>query len=142
MAFGNNDLIPGHTYFARELATDVWETCTIRDIANPDYKPFLAVPSREGYAVWDVEKGIPVYCSDRGIFKQFEASPEDAIVSEENILFNSNGHKGGGMAGSLIFQHFNPGFLKGIVQPAKKIETEEFIEEFGDDLTQEPDLNL
>jgi hypothetical protein len=129
------DLTCGQTYLAKELDTDIWETCTMKDIANPDYKPFLAIPSREGYAVWDVEKEIPVFCSDRGIFKQYKPRPENAVVTDKNILFNANGHKG--LAGSLIFHQFETELLKGLAQPVEEIEKEELYEEWIEALNPE-----
>lgn len=119
----------GETYLAKETSQDIWETCTMKDISDPDYKPFLAIPSKGGYAVWDVEKGIPIVCTDREIFKKFEPDPEGAIVTEENMTFKPDGHKNG--MNSLVF-YMDYKYSKGPAKTAIAIRSyAEFKKKFG-----------
>ena len=89
------ELLIGQTYLAKKIGLDRWETCTMKDITDPNYKPFLAIPSRGGYAIWDAETEKPIVCTDREIFKKFEISPEKAVVSDKNTIFREKGHQNG-----------------------------------------------
>jgi len=123
----------GQTYFAKKVTTnkteEVWETCTEKDLYDPNYKPFLAIPSSHGYAVWDGLTGKPIVCTDREIFKYHAVSPEDAIITNKNVTLNDKGHSG--LTTSFFLKH-EPIKESGVAQKPKFIETyEEFIKEFG-----------
>ena len=102
----------GRTYFAKKLPNGMWETCTERDIYDPEYKPFLAI-AEKGYAIWDGLTGKPIVCTNREIFKKYKVSPENAEVTSKNQTLNDEGFtdiKNSHFGESIIYAPYIPMF--------------------------------
>lgn len=76
-------LYAGSTYWAKHV-DECWQTCTQKDLYDPDYIPHFGIAIDGGYAIWDSDFK-PIVCTDREIFEKHDLQPEEAKVTDESI---------------------------------------------------------
>ena len=73
----------GRTYWAKHV-DGYWETCTERDLYNPNYVPHFGIACENGHAIWDADLK-PIVCTNREIFKRYEVDPENAMATDKPV---------------------------------------------------------
>jgi len=84
----------GNTYWVKSVGKDIWETCTEKDLYNPDYVPYFGIVNNGegGYAVYDMDS-TPIVCTDREIFKKFTVDPENASITNKPASLANPGYE-------------------------------------------------
>jgi hypothetical protein len=86
-----SSLVVGGNYWAKKVSEETWVTCTEKDIHDPNYAPHIAIEGERGCAIYDGNLK-PIVCTDREIFKNWEASPEEAGITRRNEPLGTGKH--------------------------------------------------